>query len=174
MLFQITVQAHSFFISYTNFHELDTKSKIGSAESEISTKSIFQKLQLMTIRDIFLIIRVLYNFFFESSCLIHPRRILMPLPHFIGQPLRFKHFQPCTTQKQLSLEVGGGKHEDIKVGKRNSLIYLFILSPPFSLWSNHCPSEREANTRLRANQQVKAQRFHHCRPHRQARADPQY
>ena len=78
----------------------------------------------MTIRDIFLIIRVLYNFFFDNSCLIHPRRILMPLPHFIGQPLRFKHFQPCATRKQLSLEIGGGTQIEFKVGK---VLLLFAL-----------------------------------------------
>ena len=127
MLFQIAVQVQSFFVFNTNFHELATKSKIGSAESEISTKSIFQKLQLMTIRDIFLIIRVLYNFFFDNSCLIHPRRILMPLPNFISQPLRFKHFQPCTSRKQLSLEVGGGSQIEFKVAKVLLLIALELL-----------------------------------------------
>ncbi len=124
MLFQITVQVQSFFVFYTNFHELDTKSKIGSAESEISTKSIFQKLQLMTICDRFLIISVLYKFFFDNSCLIHPRRVLMPLPYFISQPLRFKHFQPGTARKQLSLEVGGGTQIEFKVGKVLLLIAL--------------------------------------------------
>ena len=71
----------------------------------------------MTIRDIFLIIRVLYNFFFDNSCLIHPRRVLMPLPHFVSQPLRFKHFQPGTSRKQLPLEVSGGTQIEFKVGK---------------------------------------------------------
>ncbi len=81
----------------------------------------------MTIRDIFLIIRVLYNFFFESSCLIHPHRVLMPLPYFIGQPLGFKHFQPCTSRKQLPLEVGGGSQIEFIVGKVLLLIALEFL-----------------------------------------------
>ena len=46
----------------------------------------------------------------------------MPLPYFIGQPLGFKHFQPCATRKQLSLEIGGGTQIEFKVGK----ILLFI------------------------------------------------
>ena len=81
----------------------------------------------MTIRDIFLIIRVLYNFFFDNACLIHPRRVLMPLPHFVSQPLRFKHFQPCASRKQLSLEVGGGTQIEFKVGKVLVLIALEFL-----------------------------------------------
>ena len=81
----------------------------------------------MTIRDIFLIIRVLYNFFFDNSCLIHPHRVLMPLPYFISQPLRFKHFKPGTSRKQLSLEVGGGAQNEFIVGKILLLIAMDFL-----------------------------------------------
>ena len=41
----------------------------------------------------------------------------MPLPYFISQPLRFKHFQPGTSRKQLPLEVSGGTQIEFKVGK---------------------------------------------------------
>ena len=51
----------------------------------------------------------------------------MPLPNFIGQPLRFKHFLPCATRKQLSLEVGGGSQIEFKVAKVLLLIALELL-----------------------------------------------
>ena len=51
----------------------------------------------------------------------------MPLPYFISQPLRFKHFQPCTSRKQLSLEVGGGSQIEFKVVKVLLLIVLELL-----------------------------------------------
>ena len=51
----------------------------------------------------------------------------MPLPYFIGQPLRFKHFQPGTSRKQLSLEIGGGSQTEFKVGKVLLLIALEFL-----------------------------------------------
>ena len=57
----------------------------------------------MIIRDKFLIINVLLQEP-NHSYLIHFCGFFVPLPHFIGQPLWFKHFQPRTTKYQLSFE----------------------------------------------------------------------
>ena len=58
-----------------------------------------------------------YKLRFFSFFRIHPRRFLMQLSDFIGEPLGFEHLEPRASREQLPLEVGCGSEEKLEVGK---------------------------------------------------------